>query len=147
MAPKTERSLETWVGNIHSRTNFFSIFTPHFYFQRPSINQSVFRSAFFTPKFDGRGHKNILKDRGQRSLWLIIKASSFQHPASQSLRENLVPKKSRNRSQRKFGTTKSGLIYAIFSAHSAYFNVSRQKVPYFNHTVVQLGVVQLDPPI
>ena len=24
------------------------------------------------------------------------------------------------------------VIYAIFSAHSAYFNVSRQKVPYFN---------------
>ena len=24
------------------------------------------------------------------------------------------------------------VIYAIFSAHSAYFNVSRQKVPYLN---------------
>ena len=24
------------------------------------------------------------------------------------------------------------VIYAIFSAHSAYFNISRQKVPYFN---------------
>ena len=56
---------------------------------------------------------------------LLIKCSSFLIVSSEGALYVILRAVENAESARS-------VIYAIFSAHSAYFNVSRQKVPYFN---------------